>query len=192
MAYEGVHVPYLLQQAARILWIHLLNFVLYIIGVSARSPRGGETGTCLFMLSLCCRALLLLVASTLCGKVEVNAAAKKFGPRPSLSFGIDQFQQQETILVVALRNGPAGEEHLKQWARFAEARGDQQQPPIWIICPERSPIVPLVQDLAPYVQPFVVEDGASWATILRKLRLRVSRRRGVHCVYFQPFCLLTK
>lgn len=128
------------------------------------------------MLSLWGRGLLLLVAGALYGQVEVNAAAKKFGPGPSLSVGSDHLQKQTTILLVALRDSPAGEEHLKEWASFAEqARDDEHLPPIWIICSEHSPNVALVQDLAPYVLPFVVEDGASWATVLRTLRLRVRR-----------------
>ncbi|CAM9141525.1 unnamed protein product [Scytosiphon promiscuus] len=123
------------------------------------------------MLSLWCRGLLLLVSWVLCGH-EADATAKKFGPRPSLSVDADHVPKQTTIILVALRDSPDGEEHLKKWASFAEERGDEELAPVWIICPEHSPNIALVQDLAPHVQPFVVKDGVSWATVLRTLRLR--------------------
>lgn len=79
---------------------------------------------------------------------------------------------KSTALMLAVQDGPAGESNLREWTNFAE-HAIFELPPIWVICSENSALAALVKDLAPHVQPFVVTEGTSWATVLSIFRDQV-------------------
>lgn len=74
--------------------------------------------------------------------------------------------QSTTALLLALPDGPAGEENLLEWATYVRSEVTEL-PPIWVVCPRSSSVTAVVQDLAPHFQPFVVDDDASWGLVLR-------------------------
>lgn len=78
---------------------------------------------------------------------------------------------KSTVLMLAVQDGPAGERNLREWVTFAEHA--IFLPPVWVICSENSAHKALVKDLEPHVQPFVVAEGTSWATVLSIFRDQV-------------------
>lgn len=77
-----------------------------------------------------------------------------------------------SALMLAVQDGPAGERNLREWANFAE-HATFELPPIWAIHSENSDHAALVKDLSPHVQPFVVAEGTSWATVFSIFRDQV-------------------
>jgi len=91
-------------------------------------------------------------------------------------------QAQTTALLLALQEGTAGERILGEWARLVET-SDDELPPIWaLVSYENTSILAMLRDLAPTVQPFLVDEDASWATVIRNFQAEVCRFRIVYNV----------
>ncbi len=83
---------------------------------------------------------------------------------------------RSTAIMLALPDGPAGEEHLKTWASYVRLQ-NAELPPVWVICPDRSVHIAMVENLDAQLRfrplPLVVDAESSWAEALTKFLLQV-------------------
>lgn len=114
--------------------------------------------------------LVALMASCIPSRINAGAANLRSSVHalPSAS--------ESTALMLAVQDGPAGERNLREWANFAE-HAIFELPPIWAIHSEISEHAALVKDLAPHIQPFVVTEGMSWATVFSIFRDQVCQSK---------------
>ena len=121
--------------------------------------------------------LLLAALLVLCilGGINVGAANVRSSvpALPSAS--------ESTALMLAVQDGAGGERNLREWASLVE-HATFELPPIWAVHSENSEHAALVKDLAPRVQPFVVTEGSSWATVFSIFRDQVSMLPVRTCV----------
>lgn len=81
-------------------------------------------------------------------------------------------EKHATALLLELRDGPAGAEHLHDWVTFTQS-GTADLPTIWVVCSENSSQTALVRELSPTFEAFIVEDNMSWETVLAKFARQV-------------------
>lgn len=111
---------------------------------------------------------IILLAGLIAGTAADARARNLRRPSPRALRG----ESPSSVLLLALQDGPAGERILKEWTDFAES-ASFTLPPIYVICSENSPHTAMVRDL-PHVEPFVVTEGTSWATVLSVFRDQAS------------------
>lgn len=81
-------------------------------------------------------------------------------------------EEHATALLLELRDGPAGAEHLHDWVTFTQS-STADLPTIWVVCSENSSQTALVRELSPTFEAFIVEDNMSWETVLAKFARQV-------------------
>lgn len=81
-----------------------------------------------------------------------------------------------TILLVALQEGPAGDEALIAWSAYVGGASANRRkssfPPVWVLC---------TNDAAegavrgtPHVLPFVADESASWAEVMERFMIQTA------------------
>jgi len=120
----------------------------------------------------CCCVGIVLLAGLIASTTADARARNLRGPSARALTS----ESPSSVLLLALQDGPAGERILKEWTDFAE-RVSFMLPPIYVVCSENSPHTAMVQDL-PHIEPFMVTEGTSWATVLSVFRDQVSCRHN--------------
>lgn len=117
------------------------------------------------MSSWCVQVLIILIAG--CWE---RGSGDLQPPSVSVSGGLEN-----STLLLALQEGPKGEVHLQEWAMCIESMSQMELPPVWVVCRENTQTPSLLESLAPQFLPFVVEENASWDTVLKNFALQVRR-----------------
>ena len=92
------------------------------------------------------------------------------GDAPSGLHGEDYHGREQELMpaiLLALNEGVAGENSLLAWSGWAEdvASSHRTPPALWVICTDTTAIAASVLQ-TPHVDPYVVSDESSWATVL--------------------------
>ena len=99
------------------------------------------------------------------------SSAEAANRRAVLPNGVNHVQS--AALLLSLQEGAAGERALGEWAKYIRM-SDYELPPVWVlVSSERASILPMLQDLAPAVQVFFVDEDESWATVISNFQAEV-------------------
>lgn len=82
---------------------------------------------------------------------------------------LDFIARGSVTLLLALPDGERGVTVLTEWADYLGAAAGVELPPVWVVVSDSAEIQALVRDL-PRFLPFAVEEGSSWAQVLKSFR----------------------
>lgn len=86
-----------------------------------------------------------------------------------------------TVLLVALQDGPAGDEALIAWSAYVGGASANRRkislPPVWVLCTNDA-IEEVVRG-TPHVLPFVADESASWAEVMGRFMIQTASVVGL-------------
>lgn len=86
-----------------------------------------------------------------------------------------------TVLLVALQDGPAGDQALIAWSAYVGGASanwrESSLPPVWVLCTNDA-IEEAVRG-TPHVLPFVADESASWAEVMGRFMIQTASVVGL-------------